>query len=107
MYWNNEKFDCEVISGLGAMALVGIWCVLYFRRYRVSLSEDGFVVERLWRKPFSIAWVELVKVRAPRGAQEVEFVAVGGRSIKISIYFPGVHPLLAGAKDNGHHPSPN
>src|SRR5258708_29761471 len=89
MYWNNERSDARVIAGLLVMALLGVWCYLYFKRYEVTMSDEGFVVLRLWREPFTVAWREIVKVREPRGALEVEFEMSDNRKIKIDVFFPG------------------
>lgn len=98
MYWNNETFDLAVVAGLIGMAVAGVWCVLYLRRYELVLGEEGFVVRRLWRAQFSATWPEIVSVRAPLGAQEVELEKSDGGRIKVSVYFPGLQPLLDEAK---------
>ena len=95
MYWNNERFDPPIVIALVAMALAGEWCYLYIKRYTLTLSDEGFVVHRLWREPFTVAWREIVKVRDPIVAQEVVFEMSDRRRIKISVYFPGLEPILA------------
>jgi hypothetical protein len=98
MYWNREAIDSTILVALAAMAVAGVWCVLHFRRYELALTEEGFVVHRLWREPFSATWAEIVAVRAPRGAQDVAFRRMDGRGIKVSVHFPGLQPVLDRAK---------
>lgn len=95
MYWNNERFDPPIVIAFVAMALAGVWCHLYIKRYTLTLSSEGFVVHRLWREPFAVAWREIVKVRDPILTQEVVFEMSDRRRIKISVYFPGLEPILA------------
>jgi hypothetical protein len=98
MYWNNERFDEGIVILFLAMALLGVWCYLYFKRYTMTLSDEGFVVHRLWRPPFTTAWRDIVKIKNPLEAHEVEFEMTDRRKIKISVYFPGLEPLLTAAR---------
>jgi hypothetical protein len=98
MSWNSEAIDSSIVAALVGMAVAGVWCVLHFRRYELELGEDGFVIRRLWRAPFSATWQQIVSVRAPRGAQEVEFEKSDGARIKVSGHFPGLPVVLDRAK---------
>ncbi|HXA15629.1 MAG TPA: hypothetical protein VN380_01460 [Thermoanaerobaculia bacterium] len=97
MYWNSERIDMLVIAGLIAMPLAGAWSYLYVTRYELTLDE-GFSVQRLWREPFSVAWREIAIVRSPLLAKEVSFETADRRRIKISVFFPGLTPLLDTAR---------
>jgi hypothetical protein len=98
MYWNSERIDMLVIAGLIAMALAGAWSNLYVTRYELTLADEGFSVQRLWREPFSVAWPEIAIVRSPLLAKEVSFETADRRRIKISVFFPGLTPLLDTAR---------
>jgi hypothetical protein len=98
MYWNSERIDMRIIAGLIALAVAGVWSYLYVTRYELTLADEGFSVQRLWREPFSLAWREIAIVRSPLGAHEVSFETADRRRIKISVFFPGLPPLLAAAR---------
>ena len=97
MYWNGERFDARIVGGLVAMLLAGVWCHLDITRYVLAVDDGGFSVQRLGRAPFSATWSEIAVIRSPLGAQEVVFETNDHRRIKISVFFPGLTPLLAAA----------
>lgn len=97
MYWNGEHFDARIVSAFVAMLFAGVWCHLYITRYELAVADEGFSIQRLWRAPFSASWSEIAIIRSPFGAHEVVFETNDQRKIKISVFFPGLAPLLAAA----------
>ena len=98
MYWNGERLDARIVAGLVAMLLAGLWCHLYITRYELALADEGFSIQRLGRETFSATWSEIAVIRSPVGAHEVLFETNDLRRIKIPVFFPGLAPLLAVAR---------
>lgn len=53
------KFDSTGVATCAGVVGLGIWCYLYFRRYAITIDDEGLTLDCLWRQPMRIAWREI------------------------------------------------
>lgn len=98
MMASNERIDAATVVVLVAMGLAGVWCYAYFARYRVTLGDDGMIVERLFRPRMHVAWREVVAARATDNA--ITFATADQRKLSISTYFSAYEAVADAAARN-------
>jgi hypothetical protein len=85
-------------QGLIGLALVtaGIWCYVYYAKYAISLTPDGFTLYRFAREPFVVRWRDVTSVRQEQ--TNLIFETSDRRKIAISTWFePGFDAIAQAA----------
>jgi hypothetical protein len=92
MWLNHEKLDLPIVVAFCAFIAGGVLMHLYIRSYRVVITEHGFVVSSLWRKPREVRWLEVARVHLANGY--LLFHTRDQKITKVSGYINGADALM-------------
>ena len=88
---NHQRIDFVAATFFAAMAIAGIFFLIYFAVFRITVSETGMTVRGLFGTQ-TFDWSEVVAVRSD--PKTICFVLAGERKLELSVFFPKVAELL-------------
>lgn len=98
MLANHESVGAMELVISGGMLLLGSWGCLYFAKYSVTVSPEGLSLLRLWRRPSTMAWREVVAVRDRNN--QTWFETADHRAVAISWSMPAYAAVMAAAAEH-------